>query len=262
MDSATATVIDGRILFDLLTSIVWTLLRVGSMFMAAPIIGTPVVSMRVRLVLSVAVSLALTPLIPAAPMAAIDAATVLNVMREIAVGAAMGFVLRLAFEAGALVGELISQGMALSFAQMSDPVRGVNSTVIGQWFFLTFGLLFFTAGGHLALVQLVFDSYATLPVGAALPDMQAFLQAAPTFMAVVLRAGVSIALPVVIAMLAINIAFGVLSRASPALNTIAIGLSGAILVGLLLLTQLVGQLAVPVQTLFDQSFDAARGLLG
>ena len=76
-------------------------------------------------------------------------------LAELAVGASMGFMLRLAFEAGAMAGELISQGTGLAFAQMSDPLRGVNSGVVGQWFYLAFGLLFFTANGHLALVSLL-----------------------------------------------------------------------------------------------------------
>ncbi|MFC4727319.1 flagellar biosynthetic protein FliR [Coralloluteibacterium thermophilus] len=261
MDAVTATVIDGSQLFAMLATIVWTLLRVGALFMVAPLIGTPAVSVRVRLVLSVAIAVVLTPLIPAPPLAQLDAATVLNVLREMAIGAAMGFLLKLVFEAGALAGELVAQGMALSFAQMSDPMRGVSSGVVGQWFYIAFGLLFFAANGHIALIDLLLGTYRTLPIGAPLPDVHALLQAAPMLMSQVLRVGVSIALPVMIAMLAVNVSFGVLSRASPALNTIAIGLPGALLVGLFLLTALVGQLAAPVQALFDEAFRAAADLV-
>ncbi len=34
--------------------------------------------------------------------------------------------------------------------------------MIGQWFYLLFGLLFFTANGHLALISLLVDSYRAL----------------------------------------------------------------------------------------------------
>ena len=170
--------------------------------------------------------------------------------------------MRLAFEAGAMAGELISQGTGLAFAQMSDPLRGVNSGVVGQWFYLAFGLLFFTANGHLALVSLLVDSYRSLPIGTALPDVQQMLEVAPMLFGHVLRAAVGLALPVMVAMLAVNLAFGVLGRAAPALNPIQLGLPTALLLGLFLLALLAGELGPPVQRVFDLSFDAARQITG
>ena len=74
----------------------------------------------------------------------------------------------------------------------------------------------------------------------------------------ILRAAVGLALPVMVAMLAVNLAFGVLGRAAPALNPIQLGLPTALLLGLFLLALLAGELGPPVQRIFDLSFDAAR----
>lgn len=262
MDSATAMMIDGEQMFAMLGTVLWTLLRVGGLLMAAPLIGTQAVPMRIRLLLAAALALALTPLLDAPPAAGLDAVTVLSVARELALGAAMGFVLRLAFEAGALAGELIGQGTGLSFATILDPLRGVNAAVIGQYFYIAFGLLFFAMDGHLALVELLVHSYRALPIGAALPDPQTLLEVAPTFFSQVLRVGVQLALPVMVAMLAVNLSFGVLSRAAAALNPIAIGLPAALLLGLVMLGVLAGQILVPVQGLFDAAFDAAAQITG
>lgn len=261
MNSATQMVIDGQQAFAMINALLWTLLRTGALLMAAPLIGTRAVSVRVRVIIAGALSMALTPMLPPGPaQIQFDAATVLSIARELAVGASMGFMLRLAFEAGAMAGELISQGTGLAFAQMSDPLRGVNSGVVGQWFYLAFGLLFFAFNGHLALVALLVDSYRSLPVGTALPDVTAMLQVAPAFFMQVLRAAVSLALPVMVAMLAVNLAFGVLGRAAPALNPIQLGLPTALLLGLFLLALLAGELGPPVQRIFESSFDAARQL--
>lgn len=261
MDTATQMVIDGQQAFGMINAILWTMLRTGALLMAAPLIGTRAVSVRVRVIIAGALAMALAPLLPGTPdRIAFDASTMLNVARELAVGASMGFMLRLAFEAGAMAGELISQGTGLAFAQMSDPLRGVNSGVVGQWFYLAFGLLFFTANGHLALVSLLVDSYRSLPIGTALPDVQQMLEVAPMLFGHVLRAAVGLALPVMVAMLAVNLAFGVLGRAAPALNPIQLGLPTALLLGLFLLALLAGELGPPVQRVFDLSFDAARQL--
>ena len=44
----------------------------------------------------------------------------------------MGFLLQIVFEAIAFGGQLIALGMGLGFAQMTDPLRGVETPVLGQ----------------------------------------------------------------------------------------------------------------------------------
>ncbi|NZA27886.1 flagellar biosynthetic protein FliR [Luteimonas sp. SJ-92] len=258
MDTATAMAIDGQQAFAMIGALLWTGLRVGALLMAMPLIGTRALPARIRVLASLALAAALAPILPPVPdWTGFDAATVLTVARELAIGVAMGFMLRLVFEAGALAGELISQGTGLAFAQMSDPLRGVNSGVIGQWFYMAFGLLFFAANGHLAMIALLVRSYEALPIGVGLPDTQAMLEVAPAFFSAVLRGALGLALPVMVAMLASNLAFGVLARAAPALNPIQLGLPVAVLLGMFLLALLAGELGPPVQRLFDQAFEAS-----
>ena len=78
----------------------------------------------------------------------------------------------------------------------------------------------------------------------------------------IVRAGTLLALPVMMALLAVNIAFGVLARAAAQLNPIAIGLPVSLLVGLALLMLLMQQLQSPVDRLFGDAFTAARALTG
>ena len=92
MDPATQMVIDGQQAFGMINAILWTMLRTGALLMAAPLIGTRAVSVRVRVIIAGALAMALAPLLPGTPdRIAFDASTVLNVARELAVGASMGF---------------------------------------------------------------------------------------------------------------------------------------------------------------------------
>lgn len=255
MDAATAMVIDGQRAFAMIGAVLWTMLRTGAMLMAMPLVGTRALPARIRVLAAATLALALAPILPELPRwSGFDAVTVLAIARELAVGAALGFALRLVFEAGALGGELVSQGMGLSFAQMSDPLRGTTSGVVAQWFYLAFGLMFFAADGHLAMVSLLVRSYQALPVGAAWPDPAAMLAVLPDFFPRVLQGALTLALPVMVAMLAANLAFGVLARAAPALNPIQLGLPVAVLLGLFLLAVLAGELAAPVQRMFDAAY--------
>jgi Flagellar biosynthesis pathway, component FliR len=171
MDAATRMVVDGQQAFAMIGTVLWVGLRIGAMLLAMPLFGTRAVPGRVRALVALTLSLALAPVLPPVPVwNGFDAATVLTVLRELAIGVTIGFTLRLVFEVGSLAGELISQGTGLAFAQMTDPARGGSSSVIGQWFYLLFGLLFFAANGHLALISLLMDSYKVVPIGTSLPD--------------------------------------------------------------------------------------------
>ncbi len=262
MDTVTLTTVGGLNLFGMLATVLWHAIRIGAAFQALPMIGGRALPARSRLILTLAISAAMSSLLPTPPPAAVDAVTVLNVMREFLVGISIGLMLRMAFEAGQLAGELVSQGMGLSFATMADPLSGASSPVLSQWFYLSFGLLFFTVDGHLALVQLLFESYTALPIGQPIADLQAFFSTLPTFFAIAMRTGLLLALPVMMALLAVNLAFGVLSKAASQLSPMAIGMPVALLVGLLLLSLVARELQGPVQRLFEEAFLAARALTG
>lgn len=262
MDAVTLTTVDGLNLFGMLATVLWHALRIGAALQVLPMLGGRSMPARARLITTLAIAAAMSSLLPAPPEAGVDAATALSVGREFLVGITIGLLLRIAFEAGQLAGELVSQGMGLSFATMADPLSGASSPVLSQWFFLVFALIFFTVDGHLVLVRLLFDSYAALPIGAAIPDWSAFVAAVPTFFGTALRAGVLLALPVMMALLAVNIAFGVLSKAAAQLSPIQLGLPVALLVGLMLLILLARELQGPVQRLLEEAFLAARALTG
>lgn len=261
MDPATSMVIDGQQAFGMIGTVMWTMLRTGALLMAMPLIGTRAVPLRLRVLVAGALAMALAPMLPEPPeFAGLDAATVLGVARELAVGVTMGFCLRLVFEAGAYAGELISHGMGLSFAQMNDPLRGTSSGVVAQWFYIAFGLLFFTSDGHLAVITMLVRSYQALPIGAAWVDAAAGLATPVELFSAVLRGGLGLALPLMVAMLATNLTFGVLAKAAPSLHPVQLGLPVAVLTGLLLLSVLAGEIARPVQALFDTAFDAGMAV--
>lgn len=262
MDTVTLVTAQGVNLFAMLATVLWHAIRIGAALQVLPAIGGRGVPMRARLILALALSATLSSVLPAPPPAAVDAATALNVIREFAIGIAIGLVLKLAFEAATLAGQFVSQGMALSFATMTDPANHSSVPVLSVWFYLVFGLLFFTLDAHLALIQLLMDSYRVQPIGAPFADFSAFLGVVPGFFPTVLRVAVLMSLPVTVAMLAVNMVVGVLSRAAPQFNPIQVGMPIALLIGLALLTVLAHELLDPVKALFGQAFEAARAVTG
>ena len=73
---------------------------------------------------------------------------------------------------------------------------------------------------------------------------------------------IAIALPGVTALLIVNLAFGVMSRAAPTLNLFAVGFPISLVVGLLIVLTGIGPLQQGVAQLIAQGFEFVRALSG
>jgi flagellar biosynthetic protein FliR len=163
------------------------------------------------------------------------------------------------FDALIIAGQTISMGMGLGFAMMVDPQRGVSVPVIGQFFVILGMLIFLALGGHLATLRLIADSFAALPLGVPLPTDGVWVLV--TYGSEMFAGALRIALPAATALLVVNIAFGVMSRAAPTLNLFAVGLPAGLLIGFLILLVNIEHLAALMATLLESSLGAIARML-
>ena len=232
----------------------WPLVRIGGLLAIAPVLGARLVPARIRMVLVVLLTLTLAPLLPSIPAIPLFSAQWwLETARQMLIGVAMGFVLMLVFEAVVLGGELIAYGMGLSFAQLVDPLRGAGTPVVGQILMIMATLLFLSLGGHLRLIEALAASFNGLPIGGPGLDANA-MKAFAVWGGNLFAGGVQIALPVVIALLLVNLAFGVMSRSAPALSAMSVGFPIALAAGLLLLRFSLPTLQLVLSQMLDLAF--------
>lgn len=206
--------------------------RIGACFMTAPVFGAAYVPPRIRILLAGAVTLLVAPLLPAPPAGPLlSAASVTAAVQQVLIGAAIGFGLQLTFDALTMGGQLIANGMGLGMAFNVDPLRGASSPALGQLYVVLGTLTFLALDGHQALLQLLVESFRTLPVG---PDgfEPSALQQIADWGGNLCAGALRVALPGVTALLVVNLAFGAISRAAPALNLFAVGLPVTLLFGL------------------------------
>ena len=199
--------------------------------MVMPVIGSSFVPARVRLLLAVVLTAVIAPVIPStATTEVLSAAGLVTVIQEIAIGATMGFLVQLVFDAIALGGQVIGMSMGLGFAVFLDRARGVNMPVLGQLFLMLGMLVFLTMDGHLALISLLAESFTSLPISVRGLDAT-MLGDVLLFTGQMFVFALRIALPAITAILVVNLAFGVMSRAAPTLNLFAIGFPVTMLLG-------------------------------
>ena len=129
-----------------------------------------------------------------------------------------------------LGGQILANGMGLGFAFNIDPLRGVTTPALGQFYTLLGILVFLALDGHIALIQTLISSFHGLPVGPAGLSPAALHSLADWGDELFLGA-LRVALPGMTALLVVNLAFGVTSRAAPALNLFAVGFPVTLIFG-------------------------------
>lgn len=211
------------------------LFRISSMFMVMPIIGARTVPMRLKMPLAVLVTILVVPLLPELPaVPSLSVNSAVFVAQEILIGVMTGFIFQIVFQAFVLGGQFMAMKMGLGFASMNDPSNGVQTTVISQFFLMLVTMMFVSIDGHVVLLQILVDSFTTLPPGEWVVTREMFMQ-------VVKMAGwmfssaLVFSLPIVTSLLFVNIAFGVMSRSAPQLNIFAIGFPFTLVMGLVLI---------------------------
>jgi flagellar biosynthetic protein FliR len=213
----------------------WPFVRIGAALMVAPVFSVRQVPARYRVLLAAMITLLVQPLIPSAPVVDVFGGQgILIAAQQIGIGAMMGFVVKLAFEALIFGGQVMAYSMGLGFATMVDPVNGVQVPVVSQYWLILAMLAFLLGNGHLLLLGSVAQSFHLLPV--AVDGLsRAGLWGVVSWSSRLFAAGVLMALPVIIALLLINIGMGVVSRAAPQLNIFAIGFPITLLAGFILM---------------------------
>ncbi len=214
-------------------AVFWPFVRIGSCFMVAPVFGAASVPARVRIVLAGAIALLIAPLIPEpAGVGALSAAGVLITIQQVIIGIALGFSLQILFTAVSLGGQLLANGMGLSLSFNLDPLEGQSTPALGQLYTVLVTLIFLLLNGDLALIRILVAGFRTLPIGVTGLGERG-LWTVVSWGSALFSGALAVALPGVTAMLVANLAFGVVSRAAPAMNLIAVGLPISLVFGLL-----------------------------
>ncbi|WP_434772073.1 flagellar biosynthetic protein FliR [Pseudomonas entomophila] len=213
-------------------TLVLPLFRVVAVLMTMPILGTRMLPARIRLYLGVAITVAILPSLPPLPeVNPLGLDGLLLIAEQVIVGVMFGLSLQLLFQAFVIAGQIVAVQMGMAFASMVDPANGVNVTVISQFMTMLVSVLFLLMNGHLVLFEVLTESFTTLPVGHALSVTQ-FWELAGR-LGWVLGAGLLLILPAITALLVVNVAFGVMTRAAPQLNIFSIGFPLTLVLGML-----------------------------
>jgi len=228
--------------------------------LSSPLFSVDSVSLRLRISIAVVLSVLVfsSQQIPEYNPISIDG--VLIAFIEVFIGIMMGFTLQIVTAAFTVGGSFISNSMGLSFANIVDPAMG-NVPVISQFFILLATLIFLAMNGHLMLMQVLIGSFIAVPIG-NYPDLSGWFDILWLWTPQVFIAGVALGLPVVIALLVINMGLGIVTRAAPAMNIFSIGFPALLAGGLIFLLVALPGIGTVMEALWSEGVMTINRLLG
>jgi flagellar biosynthetic protein FliR len=199
--------------------------RVGTAIAFLPGFSAAYVSVRIRLVIALALTMVVTPTLAGIlpPMPATPAALGLLLLRESATGLFLGSVARIAFAALHTAGTFIAYLSSFTSALVQDPVADQQSSTIAG-FFTTLGVvLVFVTDLHHLMLRAIVDSYGLLTPGTP-PPLGDFCSFIARTVAESFGLGVRLAAPFLIISLVYNVGLGLLGRLMPQLPVFFFGL--------------------------------------
>ena len=192
------------------------------------------VPMMAKVVLSLGLAFAVAPQLADGSIGIGNGDLVLNVVTQVLVGTAMGFVTYLLFAAVAAAGSLIDVFGGFSLAQGFDPLSMNMNTVFGKFHQLLATMLLFATGGHLLVIGGLLKTFDVLPLG-EMPDVSGAPDVLITAFGVFFVTAVQIALPMIAVLFVADLGLALLTKVAPQLQAINVMFPAKIGLTLLLL---------------------------
>jgi flagellar biosynthetic protein FliR len=216
------------------------LMRYSVLIAVMPFTGDRAIPMPVKILLSVATTMALFPalitrghihLADANVWGATTGGIAMTIGAEVLFGLVMGFTAKMLFESISFGANLIGNFMGFAQASTYDPHQESQTQIVAQLHMAIAMLIFLALDGHHLMLRASLDSYRIVGLGKASLGA-ASSQKLIELSGQVIRFAIQLAAPVAVSLFAVNVGFGMVGKALPQLNIYALSAGVSALVGL------------------------------
>lgn len=220
--------------------------------------GLPVMG---RVVLSVGLSLAITPTLAAGPVPASTPALLMSAAVQVAIGVAMGYVTMLLFSAIAAAGALVDVFGGFSLAAAYDPLSMNSNAVFGRFHQMLAVVLMLVSGGYLLVIGGLLSSFRFVGL-TGLPHVHAWQDILTTAFSMFFTTAVQIALPLVAVLFVADLALALMTKVAPQLNAMNVMFPAKVGLTLLLVGLCFPMLPGATDHLVDLANQAMSSMVG
>ena len=210
-----------KLIENFFSAVALTLPRLLTLFMVTPFFSGSMITGVTRNGVVLVLAIFVSPVAGDMPSMSI-AMWALVAAKESLIGLMLGLGFGIFVWAIQSVGDLIDFQTGSASAPFFDPVGGHQGGPTGQFLGWVVITLFMSAGGMLAMVRVIVDSFRLWPVGSFFPDTGQVLEQ------FVIRQGdtlflwtVKLAAPVIFVLLLVELGVGLVGRVAPQLNVFA-----------------------------------------
>jgi flagellar biosynthetic protein FliR len=234
--------------------------RIISWLAIVPPFSSRAVPAMAKVVLSLGLAFAVTPTISGdIPVGFAEFAV--NVVTQVLVGAGMGFVTYLLFQAIATAVRLIDMFGVFALAHGFDPLGLTMNTIFGKFHQMLATMLLFASGGHLLVIGGLLKTFQFLPVGSS-PDLHGPTDLLVTAFGLFFTTAVQIALPMIAVLFIADLGLALLTKVAPQLNAINVMFPAKIGLTLLLVGLSFPVLPVAMDRLIELANEATSTIAG
>ncbi|ERK72075.1 MULTISPECIES: flagellar biosynthetic protein FliR [Leifsonia] len=177
---------------------------------------------QVKGMLAIGLAIAVAPRVGAGYQSGDTGAFLLDMVRELAVGATLGFLVFLVFSAIQSAGSFIDLFGGFQLAQAFDPQAMINGAQFTRLFQLTALALLFASGGYQLIIGGLVRTFDAIPLAGGF-DLADPAKEMVTGVTQMFLAALQIAGPLIVVLFLADVGLGLLTRVAPALNAFALG---------------------------------------
>lgn len=212
------------------------IVRISCFVFVAPFFGTANSPARVKIGLSVFVSLLIYGLVDKTGIAYTEIfGYSIIVIREGITGLLIGLAANICNSIILFAGNIIDMDIGLAMATEFDPTNNTQVTITGNLYQYFILLLLIATDMHHVILRAAVDSFSLIPINGQKFNWDHLLTSMTTYMGDMFVIAFRIILPVFACIMILNCILGIMAKVSPQMNMFSVGMQMKIMVGFMVL---------------------------
>jgi len=179
------------------------------------------------------------------------------IVREIFIGYIIGYIISMFFSIVVIGGEIIDMQIGMSMSKIYDPSSNISMGISGSFLNAFLLLLFFSARGHLSLIQIFITSCKLIKIGSFTIPQNLFYNMVEMFSQILIFS-IKIALPILAVEIITEAGVGILMKAIPQIQVFSVNIQLKLFVGLFLMMILVPSFSLFLENILTIMFETIQ----
>ncbi|TFB23198.1 flagellar type III secretion system protein FliR [Filobacillus milosensis] len=196
------------------------------------------------------------------PVFVFDGYFIILILKEVTIGLLLGLIAYIIISAVQIAGGFIDFQMGFAIANIVDPQTGIQSPIIGQYFYTFTLLLLVSTDAHHLLLDGIYYSYEFIGMNELINiSDQSFVDFAINTFGTMFVIAFQMSIPIVGMLFLVDVALGMIARAVPQVNVFVVGLPLKIFVSFAVLLIFFSFFFALITNLFEFMIVAMRDLM-